>query len=83
MSLRRSFKATIAERVMRLSPIPAASLPSVVPEHGQITTASMGADPDADFAPMFACSSKIAPVSSLPERMHTALGDMEHVSRQS
>ena len=60
----RSFMATIAERVMRLSPIPAASFPSVVPEQGQITTASIGADPDADFAPMLACSSRSAPVLS-------------------
>ena len=47
---------------MRLSPIPAASFPSVVPEQGQMTTASIGADPDADLAPIFACSSSNAPV---------------------
>ena len=64
MSLRCSFMATIAERVIKLSPMPAASLPSVVPEQGQMTTASIGADPEADFAPMLACASRMAPVSS-------------------
>ena len=62
INVRRSFIATIPERVMRLSPIPAASFPSVVPEHGQITTASIGAEPEADFAPILACSSRIASV---------------------
>ena len=64
MSLRCSFMATIADRVIKLSPIPAASLPSVVPEHGHITTASIGAEPEADFAPMLDCASRMAPVSS-------------------
>ena len=36
----------------------------VVPEQGQITTASIGADPDADFAPTFFASSKITPSCS-------------------
>ena len=54
--------ATIAERVARLSPIPAASLPSVVPLHGQITTASIAAEPDADLAAMSSLFSRIAPV---------------------
>ena len=59
-----SFIATIADLVARLSPIPAASFPSVVPLHGQMTTASISAEPDADLAAMSLLSSSIAPVRS-------------------
>ena len=45
--------ATIAERVTKLSLMPAAIFPSVVPEQGQITTASILADPEADLPPIF------------------------------
>jgi hypothetical protein len=60
ISFLRSFIATTAERVTKLSEIPAASFPMVVPEHGQITTASILAEPDADLAPTFLASSKTA-----------------------
>ena len=73
MSLRRSFMATMAERVTRLSEMPAASLPMVVPEHGQMTTASIFAEPEADLAPTFFAFSRMALVASA-----SSLGVVSH-----
>ena len=50
INLRLSFIETIALRVTKLSPMPAANLPKVVPLHGTITIASIFAEPLADFA---------------------------------
>ena len=64
MSFLLSFKATIADRVAKLSEIPAAILPIVVPLAGQITYASNLAEPDADFAARFWFSSSLIPCLS-------------------
>ena len=63
----------MAERVTRLSEIPAAGLPMVVPEQGQMTTASILAEPEADLAPTFLASSRMAFVASA-----TASGVVSH-----
>ena len=71
MSFLLSFIATMADRVTRLSEMPAANFPMVVPEQGQITTASIGADPEADFAPTFEQSQQID--VHLPITLHAFL----------
>ena len=57
-----SFIATIALLVAKLSEIPAAILPMVVPLAGQMMTAPISAEPDALWAAISSLSSSKAPV---------------------